>query len=83
MISSKIVVAIAGVCLGVLVLPAAVSAGSLGTVDGLPFFGRPYPYGYVYHRPPVECYDIRPVETPFGPRLEETWICDSPVIARY
>lgn len=83
MTPSKIIVAIAGLCLGAIVLPASVSADSLGTVDGLPFFGRPYPYYYVYHRPPVECYDIRPVETPAGPRLQETWICGSPVTARY
>ncbi|WP_026605962.1 hypothetical protein [Methylocapsa acidiphila] len=63
--------------------PGVASANSLGTVDGMPFWGHPYPYGYVYHRPPIECYDIRQVETPYGPMIQETWICDQPVSARY
>ncbi len=69
--------------LGAVVGPAAASANSLGTVDGMPFWGHPYPYGFVYHRPPIECYDIRTVETPTGPMIQETWICGSPVTARY
>jgi hypothetical protein len=83
MIPRKFVSGFLGGCAGALALCSAADAGSLGSVEGMPFFGRPYPYGYVYHRPPVECYEIRPVETPEGPKLMETWICDSPVSARY
>ncbi len=74
-----------GVSAGAMSLPGAASAGSLGSDQGLPFFGRPYPYGYVYHRPPAECYEIQPVETPDGPKLLLTWICGggSRVTARY
>jgi len=80
----RIVAASIGACLGALLLPAAASAGSsLGSVDGLPFFGHPYPYGYVYRRPPIQCYDVRTVDTPVGPRVQVTWICDAPVTARY
>jgi len=82
-IRCKIVAAAFGACLGAMALPAAGGANSLGTVEGLPFWGRPYPYGYVYHRPPIECYDIRTVDTPYGPMIQETWICGSPVSARY
>jgi hypothetical protein len=83
MFSSKITLAFVGLCWGVVVFPAAGNANSLGTVEGMPFWGVPYPYGYVYRRPPAECFEIRPVYTPDGPRLEETWICGSPVTARY
>ncbi|WP_036257261.1 hypothetical protein [Methylocapsa aurea] len=83
MISSRTAAAIIGAFFGAMALPGSVSAGSLGSVDGLPFFGHPYPYGYVYRRPPVECYDIHYVDTPDGPRLEEVWICGTPVTARY
>lgn len=81
MLSKGLVAAVA--CASATLLPCAAGANSLGSVQGLPFFGRPYPYGYVYHRPPAECFDIREVETPDGPRLQETWICDHPVTARY
>lgn len=81
-IHSKLAAAIAAVCLGVAALPASAVAAPLGTVDGMPFWGRPYPSYYVYRRPPIECYDIRPVETPFGPMIQETWICDPPIRAR-
>lgn len=74
---------ILGLYLGAAALPAPGLANSLGDVDGLPFFGRPYPYGYVYHRPPIECYDVRPVDTPDGWRWEVRWICDGHVTARY
>ncbi|HUZ90519.1 MAG TPA: hypothetical protein VMU78_01250 [Methylocella sp.] len=73
----------AGACLGVMMLPAASQARPLGTVEGMPFFGLPYPYGYVYHPPKLECYDIHQVETPYGPQIEETWICGAPVRAKY
>ncbi len=79
----KLVFSLLGLCLGAAALPASGNANSLGTEDGLPFFGRPYPYGYVYHRPPVECIDVHPVQTPDGPRLEETWVCGGQVTARY
>ncbi len=83
MASPKLIVALAGLCLGAVALPAAGNANSLGTVDGLPFFGRPYPYGYVYHRPPAECYELRLVETPNGPMQELVWTCGATVTARY
>ncbi len=83
MASSKLVFSIIGLGLGAMALPSAGQANSLGTETGLPFFGRPYPYGYVYHRPPIECIEIRPVDTPDGPRLEETWVCGARVTARY
>ena len=79
----KLALASVGVWLST--VPAPVCAGGLGTVEGLPFFGQPYPYGYVYHRPPVECYSVEAVDTPLGPRIEVAWICDgqAPVKARY
>jgi hypothetical protein len=83
MLLSRTVAAILGLSLGATALPAAVSAGSLGSVDGLPFFGRPYPYYYVYRRPRLECYDVQYVDTPVGPRLREVWVCGGPVTARY
>jgi hypothetical protein len=73
----------AGVCLGMMVLPVPSQARPVGTVEGMPFFGRPYPYGYVYHRPRMECYAIQQVDTLFGPRIEVTWICGAPVTAKY
>lgn len=73
----------AGVCLGMLVLPLPSQARPVGTVEGLPFFGLPYPFGYVYDRPRIECYAFRQVDTPDGPRIEETWTCGAPVTARY
>jgi hypothetical protein len=79
----KIVAMVIGICSGAVILPAAGSANSLGEVEGLPFWGHPYPYAYVYHRPPIECYDIRTVDTPRGPMIQETWICGSPVTAKY
>jgi hypothetical protein len=85
MIRRKLALAIAGAILGTSILAASVYARPLGTVDGLPFFGQPYPYGYVYHRPPAECYDVQLVDTPVGPRYQVSWICDgkAPVTARY
>ncbi|MCI0735630.1 MAG: hypothetical protein L0Y50_05075 [Beijerinckiaceae bacterium] len=79
----KIGAAAAGFCLGLLLLPVASQARPVGTVDWMPFFGLPYPHGYVYHPPKMECYDIRQVETLFGPLVQETWICDGPVRAKY
>jgi hypothetical protein len=73
----------AGVCLGMMVLPVPSQARPVGTVEGMPFFGRPYPYGYVYHPPRMECYAIQQVDTLFGPRIEVTWICGAPVTAKY
>ena len=83
MILGKLAAAAAGACLGMLVLPVAAQARPLGTVEGMPFFGLPYPHGYVYHRPRMECYAFRQVDTPEGPRIEEIWICGAPVTARY
>lgn len=86
MIGRKLVgAAIAAVWLVASSLSSPVNAGSLGTVDGLPFFGHPYPFGFVYHRPPIECYNVQEVDTPVGRRIEVSWICDgqAPVTARY
>ncbi|HUI21184.1 MAG TPA: hypothetical protein VLZ74_09085 [Methylocella sp.] len=79
----KFAAAITGACLGAMVLPLASEARPVGTVEGMPFFGLPYPYGYVYHPPRLECYDIQQVETPLGPKIQETWICGAPVRAKY
>jgi hypothetical protein len=83
MAQSKSAVFLVALSLGAAALPAVADANSLGTVDGLPFFGRPYPYFYVYRRPPAECYEARPVDTPDGPRIELVWICGATVRARY
>jgi len=72
-----------GACLGVLMVPVAAQARPVGTVQGMPFFGLPYPYGYVYHPPRMECYDFQPVETPDGPRIQVLWTCGVPVRAKY
>ncbi len=74
--------AAAGVCFCIM-LAVPSQARPVGTVDGMPFFGLPYPYGYVYHRPRIECYAFQPVETPDGPRIQVIWTCGSPVTARY
>lgn len=66
-----------------LLLPASLDARPLGTVDWMPFFGLPYPNGYVYHPPKMECYEFRPVDTPDGPRIVAVWTCGTPVTARY
>jgi hypothetical protein len=69
--------------LGMLALPVPSQARPLGTVEGMPFFGLPYPAWYIYHRPKIECYAFQPVDTPDGPRIEVTWICGAPVVAKY
>lgn len=79
----KIGLAAAGLLMGITVLPGASLARPLGTVGWMPFFGLPYPYGYVYHRPRMECYSIQEVDTPEGARIEEVWTCGGPVRARY
>jgi hypothetical protein len=81
---AKIGAAIAGLCLS-LALPTASQARPLGTVDGMPFFGLPYPFGYVYYPPRMECYDLQEVQTLDGPMIQEVWTCDGrpPVRARY
>ena len=76
--------AAACVCLGMVVLPVPSQARPVGTVDGMPFFGLPYPYGYVYHRPRMECYAFSRSYDPLqGPRIEVIWTCGSPVTAKY
>jgi hypothetical protein len=72
-----------GAVLGVMVVPVASQARPVGTVEGMPFFGLPYPYGYVYNPPRMECYDLQQVDTPDGPRIQEIWTCGAPVTARY
>ena len=81
--TAKLMLSLIGLSFGAAAFPFAAQANSLGTVDGLPFFGRPYPYFYVYHRPPAECYEAHPVDTPDGPRIELVWICGATVRARY
>jgi hypothetical protein len=73
-----------GVCLGMMVLPVPSQARPVGTVDGMPFFGLPYPYGYVYHRPSLECYAFQRVWSWWeGPRIQVIWTCGAPVTAKY
>ncbi len=71
------------VCLGMLALPVPSQARPVGTVDWMPFFGLPYPFGYVYHRPNLECYAFQQVYTLAGPRVQAIWICGTPVTAKY
>lgn len=47
------------------------------------FWGKPYPYGYVYIRPPVDCWRKQIVQTSAGPRVERFWVCQHPLRARY
>jgi hypothetical protein len=65
--------------------PVTTQARPLGTVEGMPFWGHPYPYGYVYHRPPEHCIQVQRLDPVFGsPVTEVTWICgDRPLSARY
>lgn len=65
-----------------LALPAVCEARPLGTVDWTPFFGLPYPFGYVYHPPKLPCDDLR---REYDPIEGYVWICGSepPVRARY
>lgn len=70
-------------CLGMMVSADPSQARPVGTVDGMPFFGIPYPYGYVYHRPIIECYAFQQVATPEGLRILPIWICGAPVTAKY
>lgn len=72
-----------GACVGVMLLPGGSEARPVGTVEGLPFFGLPYPYGYVYNPPKMECYTFQQVETPDGPRIAAIWTCGAPVTAKY
>ena len=79
----KVALALLGFGFAAAALPTQGRANSLGTIDGLPFFGRPYPYYFVYHRPPAECYEAHPVDTPDGPKIELVWVCGATVRARY
>jgi hypothetical protein len=75
----------AALCLSLL-SPSASEARPLGTVDWMPFFGLPYPFGYVYHPPRMECYDIQRVFDPNeGEKTVPVWICGdkAPVRAKY
>ena len=77
--------AAAALCLSLL-LSAAAEARPLGTVDWMPFFGRPYPFGYRYHPPRLECYEFQTVFDPnVGYETVPVWICGGkpPVRARY
>jgi hypothetical protein len=56
---------------------------AVGTVTPASFWGQPYPYGYVYRRPRLECWEARVIDTPLGPREDHVWICGNAVTARY
>jgi hypothetical protein len=56
---------------------------ALGTVNWMPFFGLPYPNGYVHH-PPRECYSFEQVFDPVeGFKIVPIWICGASVRATY
>jgi hypothetical protein len=83
----KIGAASVGICLGMVMVPVASQARPLGTVPWMPFFGLPYPSGYVYQPPKAdECYTYQEVYDPLaGPQIVPVWICDGapPVRAKY
>ena len=64
-------------------IPAVAKAKPVGTIQTMPFFGLPYPFGYVYHRPNLDCYDFQTVQTLNGPVVQQTWKCETPVSAKY
>jgi hypothetical protein len=68
-----------------LILPVVSQARPVGTVDWMPFFGLPYPFGYVYHRPKMECYAFQEVFDPIeGAKIVPVWICGGPPVrAKY
>lgn len=80
----KACAAAAGLCLGIMMAPSALDARPLGTVQGMPFFGLPYPNYYIYH-PPKICYDFQEVYDPLeGPKtVPIPVVCGEPVTARY
>ncbi len=81
----KIGAAAAVLCLS-LALPIAAEARPLGTVDWMPFFGLPYPFGYVYHPPRMECYDVQEeFDLIEGYKKVVIWTCGGhpPVRAKY
>jgi len=55
MVPKKIIVGLVGMSFAAL-LPMSAMAQPLGTVEGLPFFGHPFPYGFAYHPQRDECY---------------------------
>ncbi|MBO0732867.1 MAG: hypothetical protein J2P49_00815 [Methylocapsa sp.] len=71
----KIAVAVTALCLGLL-LPGTPQARPVGTVNWMPFFAQPYPFGFDYRPPPMQCYDIQEVQTPAGPMIQQIWTCD-------
>ncbi len=84
MILRKFGAATVGVCLTMTMSAVPSQARSPGTVHGMPFFGLPYPFGYVYHRPRMECYAFSQSYDPlYGPRIDVIWTCGSPVTAKY
>jgi len=75
-------------------LAAAIGAGAspcptlarpLGSVEGLPFWAHPFPYGFVYRGPPEHCIHVEQFEQPFAPPVTEVTVdCGGPpVSARY
>jgi hypothetical protein len=71
--------------IGVSVSPCTTQARPLGNIEGMPFWGHPYPYGYVYRRVPEHCIHVEQVEQFFAPPLTLVTVdCgDRPVTARY
>lgn len=81
MILRRIGAAAAGVCLGSMLLPTLTQARPLGTVDWMPFFGLPYPNGFVYHPPRMECYSFEQIFDPLeGYKIVPIWICGAPPV---
>ncbi|HXW71077.1 MAG TPA: hypothetical protein VEK34_06530 [Methylocella sp.] len=79
---NKLIAAVA-LLIGAAALPNLLQAKEVGTIHGMPFFGLPYPYGYVYNRPRMECYTFQEIQTLDGPRTIAVWNCGAPVKAKY
>jgi hypothetical protein len=80
----KLGAAAVGACLCTLLSLVPSQARPVGTVGWMPFFGLPYPFGYVYHRPRMECYAFNRTWDPLqGWQVEIIWICGAPVRAKY
>ncbi len=77
--------ALVGAVLGASLSPSVTDARPLGTVEGLPFWGHPFPYGYTYRRVPEHCIHVEQIEQPFAPpQTVVTVDCgQGPVSARY
>jgi hypothetical protein len=71
--------------IGASLSPLVAEARPLGNVQGLPFWGIPYPYGYNYRRLPEHCIHVEQIEQPFAPPLTQVTVdCgQDSVSARY